>query len=864
MVSATTTRFDINDLASDATIGDLRARIMKETNLTKPMFMIYYKRMKLLEERDAEPLLQLGFVPGKRVVVDLCPPLAVQHDIDTASSSRNVNTSASTERHSESVHVEHCADDEFEGLASLSVVRAMDNSDDRITAITDGALSNAKRETKFVGLCNQGATCYMNSLLQTLFMTPEFRTALYQWSFEEMCRREWQKGRSSAPEISKESNRNGSDDAEGRRFAEWAAQMEESNIPRQLQKLFVRLQLSEQDAVSTQSLTKSFGWTASDVFTQHDVQELCRVLFDALELTWKGTEQENVIRDLYQGEWQDYVRCEECHRESHRTETYYDIPLVIKPFGTSRAVHSVEEALSKFIDPELLTDDNQYYCEQCQKKVYATKSLKFLTLPYLLTLQLKRFDFDYQRPTRIKLNHRVTFPLILDMNPYIGERPRTHPQDYSVVSLCSASSSAAFLDTLSLSIVSEESVVDKDTVNLNQTGALERVVNDTTAQNHSDYDPEDRKQNDDKVEVPPETLARSPYVYELFSVLVHCGSALGGHYFAYIKNLDDGEWYEFNDRNVTRIDLHTLASAFGEEDEKEKEEKDTDPSNCTTTSFDLSGTSAYMLMYRQIDPARNQKHITAERIPPALRAAFFAEVEAKKKKLLDRERTRQTLTLFVHYGEKSEKLKLYRDITVATATAKAKELFAETRWLPAECVRLRKYGMYSQAVGSPLPTTMTLRECKLGKSWGHVLLETRSESTRPWPPLIPYGITIRLHVYLPESRTWTGPTYLPLPSNAKLCYLQSVLSTPPAYLSLPYTLPPERQCLVLEDSGSKGVVLEGDARELRWNLYVFDGSRVFLEPYPETFTSVGSSVSSLEPANSSVESTHPSVLVASD
>jgi len=553
--------------------------------------------------------------------------------------------------------------------------------------------------------------------------------------------------------------------------------MEESNIPRQLQKLFVRLQLSEQDAVSTQSLTKSFGWTASDVFTQHDVQELCRVLFDALELTWKGTEQENVIRDLYQGEWQDYVRCEECHRESHRTETYYDIPLVIKPFGTSRAVHSVEEALSKFIDPELLTDDNQYYCEQCQKKVYATKSLKFLTVPYLLTLQLKRFDFDYQRPTRIKLNHRVTFPLILDMNSYIGERPRTHPQDYSVVSLCSASSSAAFLDTLSLSIVSEESVVDKDTVNLNQTGALERVVNDTTAQNHSDYDPEDRKQNDDKVEVLPETLARSPYVYELFSVLVHCGSALGGHYFAYIKNLDDGEWYEFNDRNVTRIDLHTLASAFGEEDEKEKEEKDTDPSNCTTTSFDLSGTSAYMLMYRQIDPARNQKHITAERIPPALRAAFFAEVEAKKKKLLDRERTRQTLTLFVHYGEKSEKLKLYRDITVATATAKAKELFAETRWLPAECVRLRKYGMYSQAVGSPLPTTMTLRECKLGKSWGHVLLETRSESTRPWPPLIPYGITIRLHVYLPESRTWTDRriSLFRQTQNSAICNLCLVL-----------------------------------------------------------------------------------------
>jgi len=36
----------------------------------------------------------------------------------------------------------------------------------------------------FRGLSNQGATCYMNSLLQTLYMTPEFRTALYNWAYD--------------------------------------------------------------------------------------------------------------------------------------------------------------------------------------------------------------------------------------------------------------------------------------------------------------------------------------------------------------------------------------------------------------------------------------------------------------------------------------------------------------------------------------------------------------------------------------------------------------------------------------------------------------------------------------------------------
>ena len=33
----------------------------------------------------------------------------------------------------------------------------------------------------FVGLVNQAMTCYLNSLLQTLYMSPEFRNSIYRY-----------------------------------------------------------------------------------------------------------------------------------------------------------------------------------------------------------------------------------------------------------------------------------------------------------------------------------------------------------------------------------------------------------------------------------------------------------------------------------------------------------------------------------------------------------------------------------------------------------------------------------------------------------------------------------------------------------
>lgn len=67
--------------------------------------------------------------------------------------------------------------------------------------------------------------------------------------------------------------------------------------------------MSGKRSVETTALTRSFGWDSSEVWQQHDVQELCRVMFDALEHTWRGTDQAHLINQLYQGKLKDYVMC---------------------------------------------------------------------------------------------------------------------------------------------------------------------------------------------------------------------------------------------------------------------------------------------------------------------------------------------------------------------------------------------------------------------------------------------------------------------------------------------------------------------------------------------------------------------------
>lgn len=248
---------------------------------------------------------------------------------------------------------------------------------------------DSKRETGYVGLKNQGATCYMNSLLQTLTHLPYFRKAVYHMHTTD-----------------------GEDP--------------ESSIPLALQRIFYKLQHSD-SSVSTKELTKSFGWDTYDTFMQHDVQELNRVLVEKLEEKMKGTSVEGTMEHLFRGKFTNYVSCINVDDKSLRDEEYYDLQMPVK------GCKDLYASLDEYVKEELLDGDNQYHSDTYGKQD-AKKGVRFKSLPPVLELHLRRFEYDFTTDSMAKINERFEFPTVLDMDRE-GRKYFTDEADPSVKNL---------------------------------------------------------------------------------------------------------------------------------------------------------------------------------------------------------------------------------------------------------------------------------------------------------------------------------------------------------------------------------------------------------------------------------------------
>ncbi|KAJ0103327.1 hypothetical protein Patl1_05823 [Pistacia atlantica] len=249
-------------------------------------------------------------------------------------------------------------------------------ADVAVRRVVDYWSHDSKKETGYVGLKNQGATCYMNSLLQTLYHIPYFRKAVYHMPTTEN-------------------------------------DMPSGSIPLALQSLFYKLQYSD-TSVATKELTKSFGWDTYDSFMQHDVQELNRVLCEKLEDKMKGTVVEGTIQQLFEGHHMNYIECINVDYKSTRKESFYDLQLDVK------GCRDVYASFDKYVEVERLEGDNKYHAEQHGLQD-ARKGVLFIDFPPVLQLQLKRFEYDFMRDTMVKINDRYEFPLQLDLDRENGK-----------------------------------------------------------------------------------------------------------------------------------------------------------------------------------------------------------------------------------------------------------------------------------------------------------------------------------------------------------------------------------------------------------------------------------------------------------
>jgi len=262
----------------------------------------------------------------------------------------------------------------------------------------------------YAGLRNQGATCYMNSYLQTLFHLPDFRRRVFEIPVDMQALLELveppQAGSVALPAAAAAGRNNVSPSP--------SPTAAKTSIPIALQHLFRCLQTAGGDrAVSTSVLTKSFGWDGAEAWRQHDVQEFSRVLLDSLdESLAQCVPKQPPLTALFEGQQQMFIECTSVPFASTRVESFLDLSLNVK--GAVTLAGSFKE----YVAVERMEGANKYSAKDAARGIDhgmqdARKGIRFLRFPKVLQLQLKRFDFSTGEAK--KLDERLEYPARLDL-----------------------------------------------------------------------------------------------------------------------------------------------------------------------------------------------------------------------------------------------------------------------------------------------------------------------------------------------------------------------------------------------------------------------------------------------------------------
>lgn len=235
-----------------------------------------------------------------------------------------------------------------------------------------------KASDEFVGLCNQGGTCYMNSFIQQLFHIRSFTDGLLQ-------------------------------------IAQYVDDPDLDAVLFQLQVMFGYLKLSQKKYYDTLPFCRTlleYDGQPISLSEQKDINEFAGMLFDKLE---KNAACSQLLDRTIRGKFVWKTRSLETPYRSEKEESFDMITVDVKE------KKNVEESLELSIAEELFSGENKIEDSVAGRKVDAVRSCAIRTLPPTLVIQLKRFEFDLETLNRKKVNDYFSFPMELNMFPYTEE-----------------------------------------------------------------------------------------------------------------------------------------------------------------------------------------------------------------------------------------------------------------------------------------------------------------------------------------------------------------------------------------------------------------------------------------------------------
>ncbi|XP_037912392.1 ubiquitin carboxyl-terminal hydrolase puf isoform X3 [Hermetia illucens] len=408
---------------------------------------------------------------------------------------------------------------------------------------------DVRSECGFVGLTNLGATCYMASCIQHLYMMPQAREAVL----------------SVPPE---------------------GAQKHGTTL-HELQRMFAYLLESERKSYNPRSFCRVYQMDHQPLNTgeQKDMAEFFIDLVSKLEEMTPDLKK--LVKRLFCGTLSNNVVSLDCGHVSRTAEEFYTVRCQVAD------MRNLQESLDEVTVKDTLEGDNMYTCSQCGRKVRAEKRACFKKLPQILCFNTMRYTFNMVTMLKEKVNTHFSFPMRLDMSNYVEktlmphqylEEKQKRERKNSVRtnnSECDGNQSSS-KSSIQTSSSSSESKMDVDDIG-------ENVGGDQSPVESAD----DNEEEDEFSEY---------YEYDLVGVTVHTGTADGGHYYSFIKerneqNSQQERWFLFNDAEVKPFDPSQIgAECFG--GEMTSKTYDSVTEKYLDFSFEKTN-SAYMLFYER-------------------------------------------------------------------------------------------------------------------------------------------------------------------------------------------------------------------------------------------------------------------------